>query len=125
MLEQFNKLPSPAEGMLQTSREDCMPPLPCPLASMATICWRDQVIVLGGRGEDDQVLNDVFMHDCKTGKITTLPTMLEKRCECCAVITGNTHCSKELLTNTFVNFDESTLRHNLPKNDKYQSNDTR
>jgi hypothetical protein len=30
------------------------------------------------------------MYDCKTGKITALPSMLEKRCQCCAVITGNT-----------------------------------
>ena len=30
------------------------------------------------------------MYDCKTGKITVLPSMLEKRWGCCAVITGNT-----------------------------------
>ncbi|CAB4045018.1 actin-binding IPP, partial [Paramuricea clavata] len=30
------------------------------------------------------------MYDCKTGKITALPSMLEKRYKCCAVITGNT-----------------------------------
>jgi hypothetical protein len=28
--------------------------------------------------------------DCKMGKTTALPSMLEKRYECCAVITGNT-----------------------------------
>ena len=38
----------------------------------------------------DNILNDVYMYDCKTGKITALPPMLEKRCECCAVITGDT-----------------------------------
>ena len=67
-----------------------MPPLPRPLTSMATVQWRDQVVVLGGKDKDDKVLNDVFMYDCKTGKITVLPSMLEKRCGCCAVITGNT-----------------------------------
>ena len=36
------------------------------------------------------ILNDVYMYDCKTGKITALPPMLEKRDECCAVITGDT-----------------------------------
>ena len=30
------------------------------------------------------------MYDCKTGKVTVLPSMLEKRYECCSVITGNT-----------------------------------
>ena len=67
-----------------------LPSLPHPMKEMATVRWRDQVVVLGGCDEDDQVLNDVFMYDCKTGKITALPSMLEKRCDCCAVITGNT-----------------------------------
>ena len=67
-----------------------MPPLPHPLTKMATVRWRDQVVVLGGCDQNGQVLNDVFMYDCKTGKITALPSMLEKRCQCCAVITGNT-----------------------------------
>ena len=66
-----------------------MPPLPRPLSSMATIQWRDQVVVLGGCDKNYKVLNDVFMYDCKTGKITVLPSML-KRWKCCAVITGNT-----------------------------------
>ena len=67
-----------------------MPPLPRPLTSMATVQWRDQVVVLGGEDKDYEVLNDVFMYNIKTGKITVLPSMLEKRWECCAVITGDT-----------------------------------
>ena len=67
-----------------------MPPLPRPLTRTATIQWRDQVVVLGGEDKSDNVLNDVFMYDCKSGKITVLPSMLEKRSGCCAVITGNT-----------------------------------
>ena len=67
-----------------------MPPLPRPLTSMATVQWRDQVVVLGGEDKNEKALNDVFMYDCKTGKITVLPSMLEKRRGCCAVITGNT-----------------------------------
>ena len=63
--------------------------LPHPLAGMATVRWRDQVVVLGGR-DKDEVRNDVFMYDCKTGKTTTLPYMLENRYRCRAVITGNT-----------------------------------
>ena len=67
-----------------------LPSLPHPMKEMATVRWRDQVVVLGGRDKDDQVLNDVFMYDCKTGKITVLPSMLETRYDCCAVVTGNT-----------------------------------
>ena len=67
-----------------------LPSLPHPMKKMATVRWRDQVVVLGGLDKEYQVLNDVFMYDCKTGKITALPSMLEKRYNCCAVITGNT-----------------------------------
>ena len=74
------------------NKNECkkMPPLPHPLSSMATVCWRNQVVVLGGRNKREKALNDVFMYDCKTGKITALPSMLEKRYGCCAVITGAT-----------------------------------
>ena len=72
-------------------KKECkeMPPLPHPLSEMATVRWRDQVVLLGGRDKHNQVLNDVFMYDCKTGKTTALPAMMEKRYRCCAVITGN------------------------------------
>ena len=87
-----------AQGYLNTvlefdvNKNECknMPPLPHPLSRMETVCWRDQVVVLGGSNERKNALNDVFMYDCKTGKITALPSMVEKRCRCCAVITGDT-----------------------------------
>ena len=82
-------LDSVLEFDVKTNQCKEMPPLPRPLSSMATVQWRDQVVVLGGKGVDE-VLNDVFMYDSKTGKITVLPSMSEKRCACCAVITGNT-----------------------------------
>ena len=83
-------LDSVLEFDVKTNQCKEMPPLPRPLMGMATVQWRDQVVVLGGEGKNEEVLNDVFMYDCKTGKITVLPSMLEKRCACCAVITGNT-----------------------------------
>ena len=77
---------------LDVNKNVCMemPPLPYTLSEMATVCWRDQVVVLGGVSEREKALNDVFMYDCHTGKTTALPSMLEKRFECCAVITGDT-----------------------------------
>ena len=83
-------LDSVLEFDVKTNQCKEMPPLPRPLTCMATVQWRDQVVVLGGKDKDNKVLNDVFMYDCKTGKITVLPSMLEKRWGCCAVITGNT-----------------------------------
>ena len=82
-------LDSVLEFDVKTNQCKEMPPLPRPLTSMATVQWRDQVVVLGGLDKDNKVLNDVFMYDCKTGKIAVLPSMLEKRWGCCAVITGN------------------------------------
>ena len=67
-----------------------MPKLPFALDEMATVRWRDEVVVLGGQDKDGEVRNDVFMYNSKTGQITALPSMLEKRYGCCAVITGNT-----------------------------------
>jgi HAMP domain-containing protein len=74
------------------NRNECKekPKLPSALWAMATVRWRDEVVLLGGRDKDNQTLNDVFMYNSKTGKTTALPSMLEKRDECCAVITGNT-----------------------------------
>ena len=83
-------LDSVLEFDVKTNQCKEMPPLPRPLTSMATVQWRDQVVVLGGLDKENKVLNDVFMYDCKPGKITVLPSMLEKRWGCCAVITGNT-----------------------------------
>ena len=83
-------LDSVLEFDVKTNQCKEMPPLPCPLMSMATVQWRDQVVVLGGIDKDDEVLNDVFMYNIKTGKITVLPSMLEKRWGCCGVITGDT-----------------------------------
>ena len=83
-------LDSVLEFDVKTNQCKEMPPLPRPLTRMATVQWRDQVVVLGGKDKDGKVLNDVFMYDFKTGKITVLPSMLEKRWKCCAVITGNT-----------------------------------
>ena len=73
-----------------TNKFNEVPKLPLALSEMATVRWRDEVVVLGGRDKDHQVQNDVFMYNSKTGKITALPSMLEMRYDCCGVITGNT-----------------------------------
>ena len=82
-------LDSVLEFDVKTNQCKEMPPLPRPLTSMATVQWRDQVVVLGGHDKDDKILSDAFMYNIKTGKITVLPSMLEKRWGCCAVITGD------------------------------------
>ena len=83
-------LDSVLEFDVKTNQCKEMPPLPRSLTEIATVQWRDQVVVLGGRDKDNRALNDVFMYNIKTGKITVLPSMLEKRSDRCAVITGDT-----------------------------------
>ena len=38
--------------------------LPHPLKGLATVRSKDQIIVFGGLGKDNEVHNDVFMYDC-------------------------------------------------------------
>ena len=83
-------LDSVLEFDVKTNQCKEMPPLPHCLTRMATVQWRDQVVVLGGSDKGSKALNGVFMYNIKTGKITVLPSMLEKRWGCCAVITGDT-----------------------------------
>ena len=65
------------------------PSVPRGLSAMATVRWRDQVI-LGGCNDQSVVLNSVIMYDCKSGKITLLPSMLENKSGSCAVLRGDT-----------------------------------
>ena len=88
--DDHNTLDSVLEFDVKKKKVKKMLPLPCALESMATVRWRDKVVVLGGCDGKDEDLNDVYMYDCKTGQITPLPPMLEKRDDCCAIITGDT-----------------------------------
>ena len=73
-----------------TTREfKVMPSLPSAFQHMAGVRWGDQIVLIGGYGEDGPSKN-VLMYDSKTGNITELPSMLEERSGCAAVITGNT-----------------------------------
>ena len=49
----------------------------------------NQAVLIGGYG-DNGPSKKVLMYDSKTGKTTRLPSLLEKRSACAAVITGNT-----------------------------------
>ena len=74
---------------LSTNEFRLMPPLPRALCYMASVRWRDQAILIGG-ADDDGPSKEVFMYDSRTGKTIELPSMLEERSACAAVITGST-----------------------------------
>ena len=66
-----------------------MPPLPYTVQEMATVLWRNNVLVIGGCDHDYQRLNNVAMYDVITGRSQILPCMKQKRYGCTAVLTGN------------------------------------
>jgi hypothetical protein len=84
-----NLLHSVLEFDIDTNEFKAMPPLPCALCHMVGIRWGDQAILTGGWDEDGSS-KKVFMYNSKTGNTTELPSMLEGRNGCAAVITGNT-----------------------------------
>jgi N-acetylneuraminic acid mutarotase len=67
-------------------------PLPYEVCDMATVKYRDKVILVGG--SDDRLFrkakSTVVSYNIETQESTELPPMEVKRFECCAVIDGNT-----------------------------------
>jgi hypothetical protein len=56
---------------------------------MTAVRWGDEAILIGGFDKDGQS-KKVYMYNSKTGNTIELPSMLEERSGCAAVITGNT-----------------------------------
>ena len=74
------------------AKNECtkMSPLPFAVSEMATVRWRDSVIVLGGADKNDQALSTVVIYNVETGKCHMLPEMKCKRKACTAVVSQNT-----------------------------------
>ena len=64
-------------------------PLPYEVSLMATVRWRDNVVVLGGLDKRTKVLNTVVMYNVKTEQSHMLPSMRYKRGACTAVVVEN------------------------------------
>jgi hypothetical protein len=63
--------------------------LPYPVFAMATVTWKDNVVVLGGVDKKGNVLNSVILYNVTTGSHRMLPEMTKKRCKYTAVIIGD------------------------------------
>ena len=63
-------------------------PLPYKVSKMATVTYKDSIIILGGEDEShsQRPLNSVIMYNVSTKACKRLPSMLEKRCGCAAAI---------------------------------------
>jgi N-acetylneuraminic acid mutarotase len=63
--------------------------LPYPVYAMATVTWKDNVVVLGGANKKGNVLNSAIVYNVTTGSHRMLPEMTKKRRDCTAVIIGD------------------------------------
>ena len=69
-----------------------LPSLPYSVINMATVAYKDNIIILGGQDNSSsswQPLDDVLMYNIHTLECKRLPSMLEKRSKCAAVIMGD------------------------------------
>ena len=63
--------------------------LPYPVFAMATVTWKDNMVVLGGMDKKANVLDTVILYNVTTGSHRMLPEMTKKRRDCTAVIIGD------------------------------------
>ena len=74
---------------ISTNECKTLPPLPFSVGGMATVSYKDNVILIGGTNEKSETLSSVVMYDVKTGKVQMLPCLNYKRAGSAAVIIGN------------------------------------
>ena len=63
--------------------------LPYQVSRMTTVTWKDNVVILGGLDDQDNILNTVILYNVTTGSHRMLPEMTTKRWGCTAVIIGD------------------------------------
>ena len=63
--------------------------LPYRISRMATVTWKDNVVILGGRDNQGNILKTVIPYNVTTGNHRMLPEMTSKRFGCTAVIIGD------------------------------------
>ena len=66
-----------------------MKPLPFPVAEMASVLWKNNAILLGGRIRGYDAIDSVVTYNLTTGGSKYLPSMKHKRYGCAAVVTGD------------------------------------
>ena len=64
-------------------------PLPYAVSRMATVAWKDNVVVLGGLNQGCNERNTVILYNVTTETHRMLPPMTKKRCDCTAVTIGD------------------------------------
>ena len=70
---------------VDTNKMEILPSLPCKVSDIATVAYKDNIIIIGGY-DGKKRLNDTVMFNVTTQEYKKLPSMLEKRHFCTAVI---------------------------------------
>ena len=65
-----------------------LPSLPYKVSDMATVVYKDNIIIIGGH-DGKECLNDVVIFNVTTQEYQKLPSMLQKRRWCTAVVMGD------------------------------------
>ena len=63
--------------------------LPYRVSMMATVTWKDNVVILGELDDQENILKTVILYNVTTGSHRMLPEMTTKRWSCTAVIIGD------------------------------------
>ncbi|XP_028404579.1 uncharacterized protein LOC114527147 [Dendronephthya gigantea] len=63
--------------------------LPFPIMDMATVKHGDDIVIIGGRNQRNEILNSVFKYNYKKCTCEWLPNMKSRRAECAAAIFEN------------------------------------
>ena len=64
-------------------------PLPYKVSGMATVPYKDNVIIIGGKDENNRALNNVVMYNITSQECQMLPSVLESTHSCAAVVMGD------------------------------------
>ena len=74
---------------VKTNELKQLSPLPYEVSYMATVRWKNYIVVIGGVDKHDKILNTVIIYNVKTEQSHMLPPMRSKRSGCAAVVIGN------------------------------------
>ena len=67
----------------------CLDPVPYPVSRMACVVHGENIVIIGGEDDCRRPLDDVVTYNVTTQEYKRLPSLLEKRAGCAAVIIGD------------------------------------
>jgi len=75
----------------ELAKRECkeMPQMSHPVCEMATVSWKNNVLLIGALDARGRILNELLLYDVISGRSQTLPSMKRKRYGCLAVLSGD------------------------------------